>query len=116
MNNTVHPTFTHVFMPEKFADDEAARAELKRFNAAQYRRHLERIQGWVADANPFWFGAKLSFHDAYACTLLRWGGLAGIDPDTLPGLKAFVERVSAAAPVAAAMERERIPVHMYKKG
>ncbi|MBP8160767.1 MAG: glutathione S-transferase, partial [Ottowia sp.] len=23
MNNTVHPTFTHVFMPHKFSDDEA---------------------------------------------------------------------------------------------
>jgi len=56
MNNTAHPTFTHVFMPEKFAEGEAAQAELKRFNASLYRRHLERIQGWVAGAKSFWFG------------------------------------------------------------
>ena len=115
MNNTAHPTFTHVFMPEKFAEGEAAQAELKRFNASLYRRHLERIQGWVAGAKSFWFGDQPTFHDAYALTLLRWGGFAGIDPDSLPGLKAFVERVAAAAPVAAAMERERIPLHTYKK-
>jgi glutathione S-transferase len=115
MNNTVHPTFTHVFMPEKFAEGEAAQAEIKRFNAALYRKHLERIQGWVADARAFWFGDNPTFHDAYALTLLRWGGFAGIDPDSLPGLKAFVERVAAAAPVAAAMERERIQLNTYKK-
>ena len=115
MNNTAHPTFTHFFMPEKFAEGEAAQAEIKRFNAALYRRHLERIQGWVAGAKAFWFGDQPTFHDAYALTLLRWGGFAGIDPDSLPGLKAFVERVAAAAPVAAAMERERIPLHTYKK-
>src|SRR5215210_7725779 len=26
MNNTAHPTFTHVFMPHKFTDDEGAQA------------------------------------------------------------------------------------------
>ena len=52
MNNTVHTTFTHVFMPDKFCDGEATMAELKRFNAALYRTQLERIQGWIAAANP----------------------------------------------------------------
>jgi glutathione S-transferase len=115
MNNTVHPTFTHFFMPEKFADDAAARSELKRFAAIKYRAHLERIQARVAQARPYWFGERLAFHDAYALTLLRWGGMAGIDPDSLPALKAFVDRVATAAPVAAALERERIPVHTFKK-
>jgi glutathione S-transferase len=35
MNNTVNTAFTHVFMPEKFAEDQAACAELKRFNTAR---------------------------------------------------------------------------------
>ncbi len=115
MNNTVHPTFTHCFMPEKFAESEAAQAEIRRVSAAAYRKHLERIQDWVAPARAFWFGDRPTFHDAYALTLLRWGGFAGIDPDSLPALKAFVERVAAAPPVAAAMERERIQLQTYKK-
>ncbi|MFP5405767.1 MAG: glutathione S-transferase family protein, partial [Gammaproteobacteria bacterium] len=53
INNTVHPTFTHVFMPQKFADDEAARAELKRFNSALYLTQLEQIQQWLHDASPY---------------------------------------------------------------
>jgi glutathione S-transferase len=115
MNNSVHPTFTHVFMPEKYAEDPAARAELKRFNAALFGRHLERIQALVAKADPFWTGGQLTFPDFYAVVLLRWGELAGIDPDSLPQYKAYVDRIAALPPLAAALKREGLPLHMYKK-
>ncbi len=114
MNNTAHPTFAHVFKPHLFAEDEAVHAELKRFNAKRFRDHLERIQGWVAQATPFWFGERPSFHDAYALTLLRWGGYAGIDPQGLPALWAHAQRVAASAPVAAAMAREKLELNVYR--
>ncbi len=114
MNNTVHPTFTHVFMPDKFADGDATRAELKRFNAALYREQLARIQGWIEGADPYWFGARLAFHDAYALTLLRWGGFAGIDPADYPAYQAYVARVAAHPAVAAAMERENIKLQTWR--
>ena len=115
MNNTVHPTFTRWFRPYQFAESESAQAELKRVAPAQLRQHLERIQEWSKAAGPYWFGDRVSFHDAYAFTLLRWGGYAGIDPDSLPALKAYVERVVQAPPVAAALERERVKLDTYKK-
>lgn len=115
MNNTAHPTFTHVFMPDRFCDGAATQAELERFNTALYRTQLERIQGWIEAANPFWFGEHLSFHDAYALTLLRWGGLAGIDPDALPVYKAYVDRVAAHPAVAAAIAREGIRLGTFRK-
>ncbi|MBN9428093.1 MAG: glutathione S-transferase family protein [Burkholderiales bacterium] len=115
MNNTVHPTFTHVFMPQKFADGEAAQAELRRFNSLQYRACLERIQEWIGEAKPFWLGERVGILDAYALTLLRWGGFAGIDPDSLPAYKAFVARVAATEPVATIIARERIDLNTFKK-
>jgi len=114
MNNTVHPTFTHVFRAAEFATSEAAQAEVKKVAAANFRKHLERIQAWTAAASPYWFGERITCHDAYAFTLLRWGGYAGIDPKSLPAYLAYVERVMAAAPVAAALERERIKLDTYK--
>ncbi len=114
MNNTVHPTFTHVFRPSEFADGEAAQADVRKAAQARFRRHLERIQGLVAGASPYWFGERIAPHDAYAFTFLRWGGIAGIDPKSLPGYLAYVERVMAAAPVAAAIERERVKLDTYK--
>ena len=114
MNNTVHPTFTHFFRPENFAEDEAAKSDVRKAAAARYRSLLERIQSWIADAKPYWFGERIAFHDAYAFTLLRWGGYAGIDPDSLPAYRAYIERVIAAPPVAAALERERVKLDTYK--
>ncbi|TAK44946.1 MAG: glutathione S-transferase family protein [Betaproteobacteria bacterium] len=114
MNNTAHPTFTHVFRASEFAESEAAQAEVRKVAAARYRGLLERIQSWIANASPYWFGARITFHDAYAFTLLRWGGYAGVDPESLPAYKAYVERVMAAPPVAAVLERERIKLDTYK--
>jgi glutathione S-transferase len=114
MNNTVHPTFTRVFRSYEFADGEAAQSEVKQKAAKRYRECLERIQGWVERASPYWLGERITFHDAYAFTLLRWGGIAGIDPKSLPAYHAYVDRVMAAPPVAAALERERIKLDTYK--
>jgi glutathione S-transferase len=114
MNNTVHPTFTHVFMPDKFAAEEAACSEIKRFNAAQYRPLLQRIEHHIAKASPYWFGAKPSLLDAYALTLFRWGGFAGIDPDSMPAYKAYVDRVAAHPDVANVIAREGIKLSTYK--
>lgn len=115
LNNTVHPTFTRWFRSNNFAESESAQAELKRMAPIQFRKHLERIQEWSKAAAPYWFGDKVSFHDAYAFTLLRWGGYAGIDPDSLPALKACVERAMQAPPMAAALARERVALDTYKK-
>jgi len=114
MNNTVHPTFTHFFMPAKFTDDAAAQASIKAQAAVQYRGHLERIQGWLACAQPWLGGERASFVDWYALTLFRWGGFAGIDPATLPEYRAFVGRLADTPAVAAAMAREKIDLETYK--
>ena len=114
MNNTVHPTFTRVFRAASFAESETAQAEVKKVAQGSFRKHLERIQQWVAGAKAYWFGDRITPHDAYAFTLLRWGGYAGIDPKSLPAYLAYVERVMAAPPVAAALERERIKLDTYK--
>lgn len=114
MNNTVHPTFTRIFRSADFAESEAAQAEVKKTAQARYRKLLERIQDWTAGASPYWFGAGITPHDAYAFTLLRWGGYAGIDPKSLPAYLAYVERVMQAPPAAAAIGRERVTLDTYK--
>jgi glutathione S-transferase len=118
MNNTVHPTFTHVFMPYKFTDDETAQAALKRYNAKLYAGMLAEIdamaQKMVAQGRAFLGGAKFGPLDAYALTLLRWGGFAGIDPTSYGPLWAHVQKIAALAPVARAIERERLQLNLYK--
>jgi glutathione S-transferase len=116
MNNTVHPTFTRIFMPARFADGEAAQADVRHRAIVDFRAQLERIQDRIASADPYWFGARPTVHDAYALTLMRWGGIAGIDPASLPAYRAYVKQVAEAPPVAAAIAREGISLDTYKPG
>ncbi|MCF8199778.1 MAG: glutathione S-transferase family protein [Sulfuritalea sp.] len=115
MNNTVHPTFTHIFRPGNFAEGDDAQAEVKRKGVESFKSHLERIQTLAEKAAPFLTGDKVSVVDAYALVFLRWGGLGGIDPAGLPVYKTFVERLAEAPPVAAAIAREGITLETFKK-
>ena len=117
MNNTVHPTFTHIFMPQKFTDQPEAQAAIKRFNIGVYRQLLGELQGLVGAAQaagrPWLSGDRLGPLDAYALTQTRWGTMAGIAPEDHPELWAFVQQVAAEPAVARVIERERLQLNMY---
>ena len=115
MNNTIHPTFTHIFMPHKFSDQADVQASLKIFNTQLYQRLLSELEALVlTSASPWLFGKHIGPVDAYALTLTRWGSIAGIDPSTYPALWAHVQKVSADKAVGAVIERERLQLNLYK--
>ena len=114
MNNTVHPTFTHVFMPDKFADDEATKQSIRAFAAKTYVGLLGEIEAMAEKASPWMTGERPGALDAYALTLLRWGGFAGIDPTSMPATWDLAQRFAALPPVARAVERERLMLNIYK--
>jgi glutathione S-transferase len=118
MNNTVHPTFTHYFMPGKFTDQPEAQAVLKSYAAVQYGQLMQELQQLVqasAQAGQPWLsGSYLGPLDAYALTLLRWGTIAGVNPEDLPVLWGHVQRVAEDAAVKAVMERERLVLNLHK--
>ncbi len=118
MNNTVHPTFTHVFMPWKFAGTPEAQADMKAHNTALYRPLLGEIEAMAQSAagrgQAFLGGDRFGPLDAYALTLLRWGGFAGIDPAGFPILWAHVQMVAQLPAVARAIERERLQINVNK--
>jgi glutathione S-transferase len=117
MNNTVHPTFTHIFMPQKFSDQTDVQAALKTFNTQVYKGLLSELESLVVDhlSPSGWLsGAVLGPLDAYSLTLTRWGSIAGIDPTTYPSLWAHVNRVANDVQVAQVIERERLQLNLYK--
>lgn len=118
MNNTVHPTFTHVFMPFKYSDKPEVQTEIKAYNAKLYAGMLGEIeamaQAAAKEGRAFLGGANFGPLDAYALTLLRWGGFAGIDPTTYTALWAHINKAAALPPVARAIERERLQLNLYK--
>ena len=117
MNNTVHPTFTHIFMPQKFSDQSDVQAALKTFNTQVYKGLLSELESLVVNhlSPSGWLsGEVLGPLDAYSLTLTRWGSIAGIDPTTYPSLWAHVNRVANDVQVAQVIERERLQLNLYK--
>ena len=117
MNNTVHPTFTHIFLPHKFSDQVDVQAALKLFNTQQYKGLMSELEDLVKNhlSSSGWLsGEQLGPLDAYALTLTRWGSIAGIDPAAYPALWAHVNRVASHPAVAIVIERERLQLNMLK--
>lgn len=116
MNNTVHPTFTHIFRPDKFSDQPDVQAALKPFSVQLFRGMLGELQTLVqalaSQGLPWLSGERFGPLDAYSLTLTRWGTIAGIAPDVHPELWAFVEKVAAEPAVARVMARERLQLNM----
>lgn len=107
-NNTVHPTFTHVFMPHKFSAEKAHQAEIKSYNTGLYRKQLEELDALSAKASPWLGGAEIGPLDLYALTLMRWGGYAGIDAKNWTHLWPHANKVAQHPAVAKAVAREKL--------
>ena len=116
LNNTVHPTFTHVFMPHKYSDQPAVQADIRQHAAVQYRALIHALQARVMalPAGEWLAGEHLGPVDAYALTATRWATMAGIAPTDMPDLWAYVQRVAADDVVQRVIERERLNLNMHK--
>jgi glutathione S-transferase len=118
MNNTVHPTFSHIFLPHKFATDEATQSQIKAHALRQYRSQLQELEASVELSERqghAWLGGEhIGPLDAYALTLLRWGTLAQMDPEDFPMLWNFVQRVATHPKIARALARERLQISVFK--
>ena len=76
---------------------------------------LNTLVKQAADAGqPYLAGDRFGPLDAYALTLVRWGGIAGIDPETSPASWALVQRIAQLPPVARAIERERLQLNLFQ--
>jgi glutathione S-transferase len=120
MNNSVHPSFTHIFMPHKFAADEAAQAAMKTHNTALFAQQLAEIDALVKtakDAGGQFIAAAFGHDhftalDAYCLTLNRWGSIAGIDPTQFQHSWAHIQQLATLPAVASVIERERLKLNM----
>ena len=120
LNNTVHPTFTHIFMSQKFSNDVAAQASMKAFNIPLLAARLAELDAMVSRAKDMggqYIAAAyghdhLTALDAYTLTVNRWGSIAGIDPTQFTHAWAHIQTLAAHPAVARVIERERLQLNM----
>jgi glutathione S-transferase len=105
LSNTVHPAFTHIVRPGRFATDESAQENVKatgRENAWKLLQELDRLLGgqqWV-------LGSRYSVADPYSLVIYGWGKLNRMPVEELKSYTAFKGRMLQRPAARRVLERE----------
>ncbi|MBI1776433.1 MAG: glutathione S-transferase N-terminal domain-containing protein [Proteobacteria bacterium] len=109
LSNTVHPSFTHIRRPERFAADAAAHATIQETGRKSFWANCEEIDGLIAH-KQWMMGAQYSAADAYALVFYAWGGFAHLPMGELPHYTAFKDRMLQRMAVRRVLKRENNPL------
>ncbi|MCX7363032.1 MAG: glutathione S-transferase N-terminal domain-containing protein [Alphaproteobacteria bacterium] len=105
-SNTVHPNFTHIGRPERFATDTAVHDHLKATGRENFHANLKEIDGLLA-GKTWILGEEFSVVDGYALIFYGWGKRIGLPMAELANYTAWKERMLARPAVKRVLEREQ---------
>ncbi len=106
LSNTVHPNFTHIGRPERFATDIAVFDHLKATGRENFHANLKEIDGLLA-GKQWMVGDAFSVVDGYALVFYAWGKRIGLPMADLKNYTAWKERMMARPAVMRVLEREQ---------
>ncbi|HEY2523753.1 MAG TPA: glutathione S-transferase N-terminal domain-containing protein [Candidatus Binataceae bacterium] len=104
--STVHPSFTHINRPERFADDPAAHASIKETGRRNFWANLQEIDG-LLKGKDWMMGAQYTVCDPYTLIFYGWGLRIGLPMRELAAYTAFKDRMLARPAVRKILEREK---------
>jgi len=105
-SNTVHPSFTHINRPERFADDPAVHATLKETGRKNFWANLQEIDAMLK-GEDWLMGAQYTVCDPYALVFYGWGTRIDLPMKELAAYTAFKDRMLLRPAVCKILERER---------
>ena len=105
-SNTVHPAFTHIGRPERFATDPAVFDHLKATGRDNFHAALKEIDGILA-GKQWILGDAFSVVDGYALVFYGWGKRIGLPVEELKNYTAWKDRMLARPAVQRVLEREQ---------
>ena len=105
-SNTVHPNFTHIGRPERFATDTAVHDHLRATGRENFHANLKEIDGLLA-GKTWILGEEFSVVDGYALIFYGWGKRIGLPMAELANYTAWKERMLARPAVKRVLEREQ---------
>lgn len=108
-SNAVHPQFTHIGRPERFASDPATHANLKETGRANFWTALKEIDAMLAD-KTWLLGDDFSVCDGYALVFCGWGKRIEPPMAELAAYTAHKDRLLARPAVRRVLEREQSPL------
>ena len=106
MTSEVHATYGGHFAPHRFAESDAAQAEVRAATYAKLANHYARLEGNLASHGGDHYLGSRSTADAYLFVITRWIDSTPLKLEAYPGLLAFRAMMQGDAGVRAALARQ----------
>jgi glutathione S-transferase len=108
-SNSVHPPWTHLQRPERFADDAAAHDTVKTTGRQGFIAALQEIDAMLA-GKDWLIGNQFTVADAYALVFYGWGARIELSMKDFVAYTAHKQRMLARPAVRRVLEREQGPL------
>ena len=108
-SNSVHPPFTHINRPERFAEDTTAFDTVKAAGRKGFWAALREIDSLLV-GKEYLMGAQFTIADPYALVFYGWGARIELPLKELIAYTAFKVRMLARPAVRRVLEREQSPL------
>jgi glutathione S-transferase len=105
-SNNVHPAFTHIGRPERFATDLSTYDNLKATGRQNFHAALKEIDGILA-GKQWILGDQFSVVDGYALVFYGWGKRIDLPMADLKNYTAWKDRMLTRPAVRRVLEREQ---------
>ncbi len=105
--STIHITFAHLFRPERYADSDAAKADMRAKVPKSLIEQFQLVEDRLSDGRQWVHGDKYSVSDPYLYVFARWferDGAGSIAP--LPRIAAHRTRMQKRDAVLKTLEQE----------
>lgn len=104
-SNTVHPSFTHINRPERFADDTNAHPAIRETGRKNFWANLQEIDRLLV-GRPWLQGLQFTVCDAYAMVFYGWGNRIQLPMRELTNYAGWKDRMIERPAVRRVLERE----------
>ena len=109
LTSAVHPAFTHIMRPGRFATDAAAHDNLKATGRENFWNMLQELDG-LLDGKQYVLGSQYSAADGYTLVFYGWGKRVGLPVEQLKNYTALKDRLLTRPAVRKVLEREQSPL------
>jgi len=105
LSNQVHPSFTHINRPERFAEDASTHAAIKETGRKNFWANLQEIDGILAGKQ--WVqGAQYTVCDPYTLVFYGWGTRIELPMKDLKNYAAWKTRMMQRPAVMKVLQKE----------
>ena len=109
LTSAVHPAFTHIMRPGRFATDESAHENLKATGRENFWKMLQEIDH-LLEGKEYVLGSQYSAADGYTLVFYGWGKRIGLPVEKLKNYTALKDRLLQRPAVRKVLEREQSPL------